>query len=168
MIRRKDRKQEGLVPKGYWEPTLTNPMAVMYDMDRIFDDFRSEWESLFMPSRSFISEARRQPLVDLADTGKEFVVKAELPGLNKEDLNIEVTENGIEISGETSVEQKEEDKSKGYIRRERRYSSFFRAIPLPEDILTDKVDAELRDGILTVKLPKAVLPAKKTKKVQVK
>jgi HSP20 family protein len=143
-------------------------MAVMSDMDRIFDDFRSEWESLFLPSKNFAAELTRQPLVDLADNGTEYVVKAEVPGLNREDMNIEVTENGIEISGETKSEEKEEDESKGYIRRERRYTSFYRALPLPENILTDKVDAELKDGILTVKLPKAAPPEKKTRKVKVK
>ena len=166
MIRRRDKK-EGLAPRGYWESTLANPMAVMSDMDRIFDDFRSEWESLFFPSRSFASELTRAPLVDLADNGKEYVVKAEVPGLNRDDLTIEVTENSVEISGETKAEEKE-DKSEGYIRRERRYSSFDRSLPLPENVLTDQVDAELKDGVLTVKLPKAAPPEKKTKKVKVK
>ena len=167
MIRRREKK-EGLVPRGYWESTLANPMAVMSNMDRIFDDFRSEWESLFLPSRNFVSDLTRAPLVDLADNGKEYVVKAEVPGLNKDDLIIEVTENSVEISGETKAEEKEEDKSKGYIRRERRYSSFYRSLPLPESVLTDKVDAELKDGVLTVKLPKAAPPEKKTKKISVK
>ena len=166
MIRRRDRK-EGLVPRGYWEATLANPMAVISDMDRIFDDFRSEWESLFLPSRNFVSDLARAPLVDLTDNGKEFVVKAEVPGLDKDDLNIEVTEKSVEISGETKAEENEEDKSKGYIRRERRYSSFYRSLPLPESVLTEKVDAELKDGVLTVKLPKAAPPEKKTKKVKV-
>jgi HSP20 family protein len=167
VIRRRDRK-DGLVPRGYRESTLANPMAVMSDMDRIFDDFRSEWENLFLPSKNFVSDLTRQPLVDLADNGTEYIVKAEVPGLNKEDMTIEVTENGIEISGETNAEEKEEDKSKGYIRRERRYTSFYRSLPLPESILTEKVDAELKDGVLTVKLPKAAPPEKKTKKVKVK
>jgi HSP20 family protein len=110
----------------------------------------------------------RQPLVDLADNGEEYVVKAELPGIKREDLKIEITENGIEISGETKTEQKEEDKDKGYLKRERRYASFFRSLPLPDAVLTDKAEAELKDGVLTVKLPKAAPPEKKTKKVQVK
>ena len=167
MIRRKDRK-EALVPRDYWGPAWVSPSSLMVDMDRIFDDFRSDWENLFMMPRSFAAEQVRQPLIDLADNGKEYVVKAEVPGLKKEDLNIEITENGIEISGETKSEENEEDKSGGYIRRERKYSSFFRSLPLPDAVLTDKADAELKDGVLTVKLPKAAPPEKKTKKVQVK
>lgn len=167
MIRRREKK-EGLVPSDYWGPTWMNPMAVMNDMDRLFDDFRSEWANTFLTPRTITTDFVRQPLIDLADNGKEYVVKAELPGINKDDLNIEITENAIEISGETKTEQKEEDKDKGYIRRERRYAKFYRSLPLPENVLTDKADAVLKDGILTVKLPKAAPPAKKTKKLPVK
>jgi len=143
-------------------------MSLLNDMDRVFEDFRSDWENAFLLPRTYAADLVRQPLIDLADNGKEYVVKAEVPGLKKEDLTIEVTENGIEISGETKVEEKEEDKEKGFIRRERRYSKFYRSLPLPEAVLTDKADAELKDGVLTVKLPKAAPPEKKTKKVQVK
>jgi len=167
MIRRKDRK-EGLVPRDYWGPNWMNPMAVMTDMDRLFEEFRNEWENTFLMPRTWATDLVRQPLIDLADNGREYVVKAELPGINKDDLNIEVTENGIEISGETKSEEKEEDKDRGYIRRERRYSKFYRSLPLPENILTDKAEADLKDGVLTVKLPKAAPLEKKAKKLPVK
>jgi HSP20 family protein len=140
----------------------------MADMDRLFEDFKTDWENAFLVPKAFATDLIRQPLVDLADNGKEYVVKAELPGIKKEDLNIEITENNIEISGEMRSEQKEEDKDKGFLKRERRYASFFRSLPLPEAVLTEKAEAELKDGVLTVKLPKAAPPEKKTKKVQVK
>jgi HSP20 family protein len=165
MIRRKEKK-EGLVPADYWGPSWMNPMAVMRDMDRLFEDFRSEWENAFMYPSATAKDIVRQPLVDLADTGKEYVVKAELPGVSKEDLNVEVSENNIEISAESKEEKKEE--AKGYIRRERRYASFYRSVPLPEDVLPDKADAELKEGVLTVTLPKASAPEKKVKKVPLK
>jgi len=167
MIRRKERK-EGIVPREYWGPDWVNPAAMISDMDRIFDDFRSEWERTFLVPRSFAAEPVRAPLIDLADNGKEYVIKAEIPGLNKDDIAIEVGENEVEISGETKSESNEEDKEKGYIRRERRYAKFYRALPLPDAVLADKVDAELKDGVLTVKLPKAAPPEKKAKKVQVR
>lgn len=167
MIRRRDKK-EGMVPREYWGPTWTSPWTMLNDMDRVFDDFRSEWESLLLSPRSMTAESVRQPLVDLADNGSEYLVKAEIPGIKKEDLKIEVAQDNLEISGETSVEEKQEDKETGYIRRERRYSRFHRTLPLPENVLTDKVEAELKDGVLTVKLPKAAPPEKKTKKVPVK
>jgi len=165
MIRRKE-KQEGLVPGGYWGQNWMSPMSVMRNMDRLFEDFRNEWENVFMFPRTTGLDVVRQPLVDLVDTGKEYQVKAELPGINKEDLNIEVSENGIEISAESKEEKKEE--RKGYIRRERRYASFYRSIPLPEDVVPDKASAELKEGVLSVTLPKASLPEKKAKKLPVK
>jgi len=167
MIRRKERK-EGIVPRDYYSPRWVSPMSLMNDMDRMFEDFRTEWENTFLAPRAFATDLVRQPLIDLADNGKEYVVKAELPGIKKEGLNIELTENGIEISGETNVEERQEDKEKGFLRRERRHSSFYRSLPLPDAILTDKAEAELKDGVLTVRLPKAAPPEKKSKKVQVK
>jgi len=168
MIRRKERK-EGLVPKDYWGPNWMSPMAVMNDMDRLFDDFRSEWESTFLTPRAFSADLIRQPLIDLSDKGNEYLVKAELPGMDKDDVNIEVTENSIEISGESKTEQKEEDRKSGYLRQERRYASFYRALPLPDEVLTDKADAELKNGILTVRLPKKTVPPKgNVKKLPVK
>src|SRR5512137_2766339 len=167
MIRRKEKK-EGLVPKDYWEPAWVSPVSMLSDMDRLFDEFRSDWEDTFMVPRSFATDFVRQPLIDLADNGKEYVVKAEVPGIKKEDLNIEITENRVEISGQTALDTTQEDKEKGYLRRERRYTSFYRNLPLPDAVLTDKAEAELKDGVLTVKLPKASPPEKKTKKVQVR
>ena len=79
-----------------------------------------------------------------------------------------MTEDALEMSGETETEKSEEDKETGYIRRERRYSKFHRVLPLPENVKTDEVEAELKDGVLHVKLPKAAPPAKKSQKVQVK
>lgn len=165
MIRRREKKDE-LAPRDYWGPTLVNPVTMMDDMDRLFDDFKSEWANAFMVPRVWSTDLTRSPLIDLADNGKDYIVRAEIPGIEKEDLNIELTENSIEISGEMKADEKEE--GKGYLRRERRYAKFYRSLPLPESILTEKADAELKDGVLTVKLPKALQPEKKTKKVQVK
>ncbi len=164
MIRRKDKKAE-IVPKEFWTPAA-NPMTLLHDMDRLFDEFRAEWESTFLTQTRPLSDVIRQPLVDLADNGKEYVVTAELPGISKEDLNVEVTENRIEISSEKKSD--ETDTKEGYIRRERRYSSFHRSIPLPSEILPGKADAELKEGVLTVKLPKAKPDEKKGKKLPVK
>jgi HSP20 family protein len=165
MIRRREKNDE-LAPRDYWGPAWVSPVAMMRDMDKLFDDFKSEWASAFMVPRAWSTDLTRAPLVDLADKGKEYVVRAEIPGIKKEDLNIELTENSIEISGEMSTDEKEE--SKDFLRRERRYARFYISIPLPENILTDKADAVLKDGVLTVSLPKAAPPEKKSKKVHVK
>ena len=167
MIRRKDRRED-IVPRSYWGPLWSNPMTMLNDMDKLFDDFRTDWESMFLAPRTLHGEPIRQPLVDLVEEEKEFVLRAEVPGIDKEGLNIEVTENGIEITGESTAERKEEDKETGYVRRERHYARFHRSLPFPEKIVPDEVDAELKDGVLTVKAPKAAPPEKKTKKVSVK
>ncbi len=167
MIRRRDRRED-LVPKGYWGPLWSDPVTMLNDMDRIFDDFRTDWESLFAVPRAQRGSLVRQPLMDLSDKGKEYVVKAEVPGVGKDDLSIEVTDAGIEISGETSSEREQADEERGYVRRERSYARFHRTLPFPEKVVPDKADAELKDGVLTVKVPKAAPPEKKSKKLQVK
>ena len=165
MIRRKDRRED-IVPRSYWGPLWSNPMTMLNDMDKLFDDFRTDWESMFVVPRTMQGELIRHPLVDISDEGNAFVVKAEVPGLRKEDINIEVTEDGIEISGESSSEK--EEKEGGYVRKERHYARFQRSLPFPDKIVPDKADAQLKDGLLTVKVPKAAPPEKKSKKIDIK
>jgi len=167
MIRRRDRRDE-LAPGSRWGPLWSDPMTMLNDMDRIFDDFRTDWESLFVSPKTGQGTLIRQPLVDITDDGESYVLKAEVPGVKKDELRIEVTENAIEISGEASSEKEEEDKETGFVRRERHYARFHRSLPFPEKIVPDKVDAQLIDGVLTLKVPKAISPKKKVKKIEVK
>ncbi len=167
MIRRKQKKGE-IVPSDHWSPGA-RPMTLLRDMDRLFDEFRSEMEGALLTAPRLMLDTMRRPLVDMVDKGKEYVVRAELPGITKDDIKVEVTEDSLEISSEKSVEEKEE--KEGYIRRERRYSNFYRSIPLPGEVVPGKADAELNDGVLTIRLPKAKLEERKAKKgktVQVK
>ncbi len=167
MIRRKQKKGE-IVPSDYWSPSA-RPMSLLRDMDRLFDEFRSEMEGAFLNAPRLTLDTARRPLVDMVDKGKEYVVKAEIPGVTKDDVKVEVSENSLEISSEKSVEEKEE--KEGYVRRERRYSNFYRSIALPEDVVPAKADADLKEGVLTIHLPKVKPEEKKPKKgktVQVK
>lgn len=166
MIRR--RKGEELAPRDYWAPYNWSPLSMLEEMDRMFDDLRSGFESYLAVPGGFGTMALRAPAVDLIDEGDAYKLHAEMPGIRKEDINLEVGEDELEISAETKEEKKEGDEKKGYIRRERRYSKFYRKIPLPQPINSEKVEAELKDGVLTVLLPKASPPEKKTKKVGVK
>lgn len=126
------------------------------EMDRWFDDLRNEFERKFWgPVAPFGREgtvATRQPAVDLVDHGREFVLTAQLPGVNKEDLDIQVTPEGIEIGAETRRETEETRKDETY--RERSYASFRRMLPIPAEVLPDQVEAKLTDGVLEVRLPK--------------
>lgn len=92
------------------------------------------------------------PVVDIAEDDKEYVVKAELPELKREDVKVTVENGELTISGERKFEK--EEKNKRYHRVERSYGSFVRSFTLPEAVRGDKVNAEFKDGLLTVHLPK--------------
>ncbi len=94
----------------------------------------------------------RIPYVDVIDSDNEYVVKAELPGLKKETLNIQVGTNELSLAAESNVET--EEKGKTYLHRERAFSTFRRNIGFAESIDTGKVSASMAEGILEVKLPK--------------
>jgi HSP20 family protein len=169
---RKDKKEEqrkeeerALQRRGGFHA----PRAWMAEMDRWFDEFRRDFETHFWRpgwwSGPLTDTRLRQPLVDLIDEGSSFVVKAELPGISKEDLDITVTEDGIEMRAEThqEAEQQEED----YFFRERSYRTFHRSLALPAEVLADQAEATLKDGVLEVRLPKKE-PAPKARPVKVR
>jgi HSP20 family protein len=90
--------------------------------------------------------------VDLVDNGDSYTVTAELPGLSKDQVTLNVTKDGLDIIGE--VKEEKEEKDKNYLHRERSYSAFRRCVVFPEEVIPDKAEAEMKKGILTVKLPK--------------
>ena len=92
------------------------------------------------------------PSVDIRETDDALVVQAELPGIDKKDVNLEVKDGVMIISGERRYEKEVEEEHVHRI--ERSYGSFTRSFSLPSNVDTDKVQAEMKDGILTVRLPK--------------
>ena len=92
------------------------------------------------------------PAVDIFDKGAEVVIHAELPGIKKEDIKIEVLDNVLTIKGERKSEDEKE--GKGYHRAERHYGSFQRTIEVPGGFVEDKITATFKDGVLKVTLPK--------------
>lgn len=106
----------------------------------------------------------RIPVVDVIDSGTEYVVKVELPGLKKENVQIEVGTNELSLTARSDVEK--EERGKTYLHRERAFSTFRRRIGFGQSIDTEKVSANMADGILEIKLPKLKpKPEKKTKKI---
>jgi HSP20 family protein len=93
------------------------------------------------------------PLINLSEDGDHYYVRAELPGIKAEDLNISVTGDGLSISGERKISEK--TKGATYHRRERESGTFSRMISHPGPVETDKVKATSKDGILTIVMPKA-------------
>jgi HSP20 family protein len=92
------------------------------------------------------------------ESDKEIITTAEMPGLEKQDIKINVTEDMLEISAETKQEEKKEDK--GYIYRERRSGSYYRAISLPSTVDSDNSKATYENGVLEIKMPKTEVKKK--------
>lgn len=97
-----------------------------------------------------------RPLVDVIDNGVEFIVKADLPGYNPDNLKINVTENSVSIRGE--VKEEKEIRESEYFVRERNYGSFDRTLPLSVAVKPEESRAVFKNGVLEITLPKADLP----------
>lgn len=127
------------------------------DMDRLFDDFGLRFPNFFGRGRELLrreavtSPIEWSPRVDVLRKDGNLVVRADLPGMTKEDIKVEVTEDRLTIQGERKQEKKEEHE--GYAYNECSYGSFFRTIPLPEGVEASKATAEFRNGVLEVAIP---------------
>ena len=135
------------------------------DIDRAFDNFRRDFEralrtfpTITPPSLPSLSNTH----TDIIDEGDKFVVKVDLPGVKKKDIELNVTDNSIEISAEHKEE--EEEKRKNFLRKERSKVSYYRTLPLPEKVISSKAKAKLTDGVLNITIPKAVPTPKQKKK----
>jgi HSP20 family protein len=128
-----------------WEPSegLT---ALRREMDRLFEDF-------FGGRAGSLWERAGEPAVEMSDTKDAVVVKAQVPGMSKENVQVSMTEGALTLKGEMKEEEKKEDKN--YHRREFRYGAFTRTIPLPMAVQADKATAQLKDGVLEITIPKS-------------
>jgi HSP20 family protein len=93
------------------------------------------------------------PLVDISEDDREYLIKAELPGLKKDDVHISVEKGVLTITGERKFEKEEKDRK--HHRVERAYGSFVRTFIVPDDAEADKVAAQFKDGVLTIHIPKS-------------
>ncbi len=140
-----------------WEPAR-EMMTLREAMDRLFDDAFT---------RPFnLTGNLSLPAIDMFQTDDEIVVKAAVPGMKAEDVQINVTGETLTLKGE--VKQKEETKDKAWHIREQRWGAFERSILLPSDVIADKAKAEFENGILTITLPKAEQARPKTITVRAK
>jgi HSP20 family protein len=119
-------------------------MSVQSDLDRVFEDFFGR------PMRR--DEGTRAPSVDISETADEVLVKAELPGVDKRDLEVEALPESLSLSAETSGER--EEKEQTFHRRERVWRRYERVVALPAEVQTDQVRATMKDGVLEVRMPK--------------
>lgn len=137
-----------------------NPFGMMRrfteDLERMFDNsqlyrFPTVFDQAFSPFRAEFASIEWMPEVELLQNNGKLMVKADLPGLTKDDVKVELTDKVLTISGERKDEK--EEKREGFYRSERSYGRFFRQIPLPEGVKTDKANATFRNGVLEITMP---------------
>lgn len=127
------------------------------EIDDLFNGFFKGWDTPFLGRKAW-------PAIDIADQEDAVLIRAEVPGCKADDINISVQADTLTISGEKK--ESSEKKEKGYYHVESSYGSFRRDLHLPGEIDTEKIEAECKDGILNIKLPKAARA--KAVKVKVK
>ncbi|MEI5680721.1 Hsp20/alpha crystallin family protein [Mesorhizobium sp. CCNWLW179-1] len=141
-----------------------NPVfSLQRDVNRIFDDF---WKRFDQPFGALGRWDAGGPRTDIAETESALEVTVELPGIDQKDVDVSLTDSALTIKGEKKSER--EESKKGYHLSERSYGSFYRSIPLPSGVDTDKANAEFKNGVLTVTLPKTQEALSRVKKIEVK
>jgi HSP20 family protein len=177
------RQPAGSPAYGSRYGSIANPTSMLRrmaeDMDRLFATFGLDTAGLgASPFRSTgldrdlwqggsaLSQAAWSPQVEVLRRGDQLVVRADLPGLEKDDVNVEIDDGVLTISGERS-EQREENRDDFY-RSERSYGQFYRAIPLPDGVDTEAVEASFKDGVLEVTLPAPKDQDRQAKRVQIR
>lgn len=158
-MREKNEKKE-IARREEKQTTASTPFGFMRrfatDMERLFDEFEGfRFPSLygreFFPFTREFEHVGWVPEIEVLRTNGDFIVRADLPGMKKENVKVEITENVLTLSGERKEET--EEKREGYYRSERSYGAFYRQIPLPEGAKTDVAKAEFKDGVLQIMMP---------------
>jgi len=147
------RKEKTMVELEPWRP-FREAISLRDAMDKLFED-------------SFITQGKLagMPKVDIIDKADKVVVKAEIPGVAEEDVNVEILDNVMTISGEKTEEKEEGDEKKGYFYKESHSGAFTRTFTLPADVRGEEAVAEVKDGILMITIPK--VEPKKAKKITI-
>lgn len=155
---------------------ILSPMhQLSEEMDRLFEGFGGLWPEYRRPGllRRMFHRAPEAtlmgpwaPRVELLHRDGEIVIHADLPGMTKDDVKVEVTEDAVTIQGERKAEKKEE--GKGFHYNEVRYGKFYRSLPLPEGVDPSKAKAEFHNGVLEVSMPGPKQPEKKTHQIEIK
>jgi len=145
----------------------TRALSPFEEMERRIEEFFRKPFSLLAPSwfprLKFPELEELTPFVDIYEEGDTVVVKTELPGMKKEDIDVKLTEDVLTISGEKKKEEKVEKKD--YYRLERSHGSFTRSFRLPTEVQAEKATASFKDGVLEIRVPKTEEAKKKEKKI---
>jgi HSP20 family protein len=127
-------------------------------MDHLLEDFFGKGPFHLGDAGTF------SPSVEVADTAEAVVVKAQVPGVSQDQLQVSITNDTVTLKGEMKEEDKKEEKD--YYRREIRYGAFARTIPLPVAVQSEKATAKLKDGVLEISIPKSAEAKVKTIPIQ--
>jgi HSP20 family protein len=173
MQRRQTRGESGLASSGVF---ANSPFHILRrlteEMDRTFERmFEHAGFGRFGLSRPFSASeqsglASWTPRIEAFQQQDKFIVRAELPGLKKDDVEVNVTEDAITIKGQRQEEQ--ERNEEGFYHSERSYGSFFRTIPLPEGVITDSADASFTDGVLEIRLQAPPNEVSKGRRIEIR
>lgn len=159
------RGRQGLQRSDPFDIAASSPFALM----RRFQDEFDRWFGTPGAGRSWLPSSEVQldwaPAIDVFQRGSELVVRADLPGLSKDDIEVEVNDDSIVIRGERRYEKDEE--REGVYRSERSYGTFARAVPLPEGTITDSANATFRDGVLEVVLQAPGREVKRGRRIEI-
>ena len=151
---------------AYRQSDAGDPFTAFHsEMNRLFDEFFSDFgaPSYFSGDRAGdLQSAHRGIHVSVKDKGKNFVLEAELPGVDEDDIDVEINDNMLVIKGEKKIEEEDEDGLRSA------YSSFHRAMSLPFDVDPDAVEAKFKNGVLKLTLPKPPELEARTRKIEVK
>lgn len=175
MVKNKEKKVK-IKKEDTKSPAVWNPFDIMDAMDRFFweDPWTPFWQhkrwGSLIPRQPFLTH-RWEPdmkitAVDLVDTGKQYKVLAEMPGVSKKDIEVSITPNDIRICGEIKTEDRKAEE--GYVRQERSYSTLCRTMLFPHEVNPDKAEASLKDGVLEIKVDKKIQTDTKGRKIPVK
>jgi HSP20 family protein len=150
-----------------WKDPFEEMKRFRKEMNRLFDTFWSPFgiSEKALPDIKRDMQLFREPLSDLKETDRELIANIELPGIDKKDIQLQITENNLEVKVEKKQEAKVEKKD--YLRAERSYKGFYRLISLPVKIMPEKVKASYKNGILEVVMSKAEKKKLKKAKIQV-
>ena len=172
-LAQRDRERRDVQP---WDPSFASPFSwvdrMSDEMDRMFDRV---YRDFGLPRRASLSRGlfgapTRQglwaPRIEAFQKGDRFIVRAELPGMKKDDVQVELTDEALTIHGERRNEREEE--REGYYHSECEYGAFHRTIPLPEGVIGESAEASFRDGVLEVRIQAAPSEANRGRRLEIK
>lgn len=169
----KENATKGRMDIALKTPETANPFQMMrrftQDMERLFGDFQgfsfpNFFQTDFPPFRMEFDKVGWVPQIEVLQKNGQFMVRVDLPGLTKDDVKVEVTDELLTLSGERKEEK--EEKGEGFYRSERSYGSFYRQLPLPEGAKTENATATFQNGVLEITIP-APQAEPSTRKVEI-